>query len=120
MKLFVNLQDRLEAQENVKLEQELRPRSLIGRFEREFLLESTLLRFDPSSEKKPIDKVLKINYFIEQISDNRIREKIDFQQKYQRKHKVNVIDIIANFLKYFATKFSSRPCQFDIKKGKIK
>ena len=49
MSLFVNLQSPLEKSEMIRLEKEMRPRCLIGRHEKEYLLESTLARFNDSS-----------------------------------------------------------------------
>lgn len=41
-------------------------------------------------------------------------------QKNFRRHKVRMIDILANFLKFFGRKVSTRHCQFDVKKCRIR
>ena len=70
--------------------------------------------------KKKIPSKLEVDYFIENVDDTRQKFLREFKEKYQRRSKTSMIEVIANFLKFFANKVATCHCSFNVKKGQIK
>jgi len=61
-----------------------------------------------------------VNFYIHNIHNSLLRRQQEINSKYFQRFKANIVEILAKFLRFIARKVSTRPCEFNVRKGLIR